>query len=67
VSAKHITDKLARQLADELRARYGLDNDGMRALGSRLGGLRRHAQQRELEFGKRFTLEHRGTFDRLAK
>jgi hypothetical protein len=36
VSAKRITHKLVRQLADDLRARYGLDNEGMRALGSRL-------------------------------
>jgi hypothetical protein len=36
VSAKGITDELVQQVADDLRARYGLDDGNMRALDSRL-------------------------------
>jgi hypothetical protein len=36
VSAKGITDELVQQVANDLCARYGLDDEGMRALGSRL-------------------------------
>ncbi len=36
MSAKGITDELVRQVTNDLRARYGVDDEGMRALGSRL-------------------------------
>jgi hypothetical protein len=36
VSAKGITDELVQQVADDLRARYELDDGDMRALDSRL-------------------------------
>ena len=67
MSAKRITHKLVRQLADDLRARYGLDNEGMRALGSRLADFTGAPSAKNIEFAKRFTEEHRETFDRLAK
>jgi hypothetical protein len=67
VSAKAITDELVRQVADDLRARYGLDDDDMRALGSRLADDAGARSAENLEFAKRFTEEHRETFDRLAE
>jgi hypothetical protein len=67
VSAKGITDEPVRQVADELRARYGLDDEDVRALGSRLADAMSTRSARNLEFAKRFTEEHRETFDRLAE
>ena len=67
MSAKGITDELARQVANELCARYGLDDEGMRALGSRLADSTGAPSAENIEFAKRFTEEHRETFDRLAK
>jgi hypothetical protein len=67
VSAKGITDELVQQVADDLRARYGLDDDDMRALGSRLADAAGTRSAENLEFAKRFTDEHRQTFDRLAE
>jgi hypothetical protein len=65
VSAKRITDELVRRVANDLRARYGLDD--MRALGSRLADSAGTPSTENIEFAKRFTEEHRETFDRLAK
>ena len=65
MSEKGITDELVQQVADDLRARYGLDDEDMRILGSRLAAGERSAEN--LEFAKRFTEEHRETFDRLAE
>jgi hypothetical protein len=67
VSAKGITDELAQQVANDLRARYGLDDEDMRALGSRLAEPASARGAENLEFAKRFTEEHRETFDRLAE
>jgi hypothetical protein len=67
VSAKGITNELVKQVADDLRARYGLDDDDMRALGSRLVEAAGERSAANLEFAKRFTDEHRETFDRLAE
>ena len=67
MSAKGITDELVRQVANNLCARYGLDDEGMRALGSRLADSTRAPSAENIEFAKRFTEEHRETFDRLAK
>jgi hypothetical protein len=47
VSATGITDELVQQVADDLRARYGLDDEGVRALGSRLAGFRSFRQRGE--------------------
>jgi hypothetical protein len=55
VSAKGITDELVQQVADDLRARYGLDDEGMRALGSRLADSTGAPSAENLEFAKRFT------------
>lgn len=67
MSAKGITDELVRQVANDLRARYGLDDEGTRALDSRLAGSTGAPSAENIEFAKRFTEEHRETFDRLAK
>lgn len=67
VSAKAITDELVRAVADDLRARYGLDDEDMRALGSRLADAAAGRSAQNVEFAKRFTDEHRETFDRLAE
>lgn len=67
MSAKGITDELVQQVADDLRTRYGLDDDDMRALGSRLADAAGERSAENLEFAKRFTEEHRETFDRLAE
>jgi hypothetical protein len=67
VSAKGITDELVRQVANYLRARYGLDDENMRALDSRLADSTGAPSAENIEFAKRFTEEHRETFDRLAK
>lgn len=65
MSAKGITDELVKRVADDLRTRYGLDDEDVRALGSRLAASARSAEN--LEFAKHFTEEHRETFDRLAE
>jgi hypothetical protein len=66
VSANGITDELVRQVANDLRARYGLDDEDMRTLGSRLADSAGTPSAENIEFAKRFTEEHRETFDRLA-
>ncbi len=67
MSAKRITDELVRQVANNLRARYGLDLDDICALGSRLADSAGTPSTENIEFAKRFTEEHRETLDRLAK
>jgi hypothetical protein len=68
MGTREMTDDLVREIADDLRARYGLDDDDVRALAARLAGdqdAARHEENRR--FAERFTSEHRETFDRLAK
>ena len=67
MSAKGVTDELVQQVADELRTRYGLDDEDVRALGSRLADAASERRTENLEFAKRFTDEHRETFDHLAE
>jgi hypothetical protein len=67
VSAKGITDELVKAVTDDLRARYGLDDEDMRILGSRLADPAGARSAENIEFAKRFTEEHRETFDRLAE
>jgi len=67
VSAKGITDELVQQVADDLRTRYGLDEEDVRALGSRLADAASARSAENLEFAERFADEHRETFDRLAE
>jgi hypothetical protein len=58
---------LVRQVANDLCGRSGLDDEGMRALGSRLADSTGALSAENIEFAKRFTKEHGETFDRLAK
>ena len=67
MSAKGITDDFVQQVADDLRARYGLDDEDMRALGSRLADAASARTAENLEFAQQFADEHRETFDRLAE
>jgi hypothetical protein len=53
VSAKGITDELVRQVANDLCARYGLDDEGMRVLGSRLADSTGAPSAENIEFAKR--------------
>jgi hypothetical protein len=62
-----VHDAVDRVDVDDLRARYGLDDDDVRALGSRLAEAAGARSAENLEFAKRFTDEHRETFDRLAR
>jgi hypothetical protein len=67
VSAKGITDELVQQVADDLRDRYGLDDEDIRTLGSRLAGPGGMRSAENFEFAERFTDAHRETFQRLAE
>ncbi len=68
MSAKGISDELVRQVTEELRERYALDDDDVRELGSRLADDQRAARQsHNRAFAETFTDEHRETFDRLAE
>ena len=66
VSARDITDELVKQVAEDLRTRYALDDEDVRALGARLADPTRLARSAENDtFAHRFTTEHGTTFDRL--
>jgi hypothetical protein len=67
VSAKGISDELVRKVADDLRQRYSLDDEDVRALGARLAGSSVARAAENLEFAERFAEEHRETFNRLAE
>lgn len=67
MSAQAITDELVQQVANDLRTRYGLDDEDVRALGSRLADTAATRTAENLGFAERFTEEHRETFDRLAE
>ena len=67
MSAKGITDELVQQVTDDLRSRYGLDDEDVRRLGARLADAATRRSAENVEFAERFTDEHRATFDRLAK
>lgn len=55
-------------MSNDLRERYGLDDEDVRLLGARLADDPRLARRAEnIAFAERFTDEHRETFDRLAK
>lgn len=67
MSSKDITDELVRQVADELRKHYELDDEDLRALGARLAEPADPRTAENLEFAERFTADHRDTFDRLSQ
>ncbi len=68
MSARDITDELVQQVAEDLRARYALDDEDVRALGERLAdpeALIRRAEN--VAFAERFAAQHSDTFDRLSQ
>lgn len=69
MSVPVITDELVKRVADDLRARYELDDEQVRALGARLAAPERLAARsaENVAFAERFTAEHRETFDRLGR
>lgn len=67
VSAKGITDELVQQVTEDLRTRYALDDEDVRALGARLADAPEARSAENLDFAERFTTEHRETFERLSK
>ena len=66
MSVERISDEFVRLIAEDLRARYALDEEDVRALGARLASPTDRSAE-NLEFAERFTDEHRETFDRLAE
>jgi hypothetical protein len=67
VSAKGISDELVQRVADDLRERYSLDDEDMRALGARLANPSGTRTAENLEFAEKFVDEHRETFERLSQ
>lgn len=67
VGAKDITNEFVRKVADDLRTRYSLDDEAVRALGARLAGSRSVRSAQNTAFAERFVEEHSKTFDRLAQ
>jgi len=55
------------QSPTDLRARYALDDEDVRALGARLADPAGSRSAENLEFAERVIGEHLDTFDRLAK
>ena len=68
MSSRPITDQLVQEVADDLRARYALDDDDVRALGARLATDERDERRAEnVAFAQRFSAEHHDTLDRLGR
>jgi hypothetical protein len=68
MSARPITEELVQQVSEDLRTRYALDEEDVRALGARLADQDRVDRHDEnIAFAERFTTEHRETFDRLGQ
>lgn len=66
MGVERISDEFVRLIAKDLRTRYALDEEDVRALGARLASPADRTAE-NLEFAERFTGEHRATFDRLAE
>jgi hypothetical protein len=68
VSSRSITDELVQQVIDDLQARYDLDVEDLRALGTRLSEIDPTARSNEnAAFAKQFVADHPATFDRLSR
>lgn len=68
MSARPITEELVQQVSEDLRVRYALDEEDVRALGARLAdqaGATRHDEN--IAFAQEFTGKHRETFNRLGQ
>jgi hypothetical protein len=67
VSVKGISDEFVHRVAADLRQRYSLDDEDVRALGARLANPATAHTTENLKFAERFVDEHHETFDRLAQ
>jgi hypothetical protein len=68
MGARPITEELVRQVSEDLRRRYALDEEDVRTLGARLADQDRGDRRDEnVAFAEQFTAEHRETFDRLSQ
>jgi hypothetical protein len=67
MSARPITEELVQQVSEDLRVRYALDEEDVRALGARLAQERTARHDENIEFGQQFTATHRETFARLGQ
>ncbi len=68
MSDRSITDELVRQAIDDLQARYDLDAEDLRALGTRLSEIDPTVRSGEnVSFADQFVAEHSATFDRLSR
>jgi hypothetical protein len=68
MSARPITNELVQRVSEDLRTRYDLDEEDVRALGARLADQDRAERHDEnIAFAQQFTSEHRETFDRLGQ
>jgi hypothetical protein len=68
MSTRPITDELVQQVIEDLRERYALDGDDVRALGTKLADPDAAVRRAEnVEFAERFAAEHPATLQRLAQ
>jgi hypothetical protein len=68
MSARPITEELVQQVSEDLRNRYDLDAEDLRALGARLADQdQADRHDANIAFAQQFTVEHRETFDRLGQ
>jgi hypothetical protein len=67
MSARDVTDELVERVARDLRDRYSLDEEAVRALGARLANPNNSRAVENLLFAERFVTEHRETFERLGQ
>lgn len=68
MSARPITEELVQQVSEDLKTRYDLDEEDVRALGARLADQDRAERHDEnIAFAQHFIAEHRETFDRLGQ
>jgi hypothetical protein len=68
MSARPITEELVQQVSEDLRTRYDLDEEDVRALDARLADQARACRNDEnITFAQKFIAEHREAFDRLAQ
>ncbi|MET0601409.1 MAG: hypothetical protein ABW167_05410 [Baekduia sp.] len=68
MAARPITEELVQQVSQDLRTRYDLDAEDVRALGARLADQDHPDRHDEnIAFAQQFTTEHRETFDRLGQ
>lgn len=66
MSTQPITEQLVREVAQDLRERYALDEDDLRALGTELAAGAANAAQ-SAAFAQAFIADHPATVERLSR